>query len=53
MVAWGEMHALSPDPLLLAIIPYDSENVLATSVSIGPDSFWNNSVIPMKIKLIN
>ena len=40
---------LSPDPVLLAIIPYDSENVLATSVSVGLDSFWNNPAIPMKI----
>lgn len=39
----GNARTLSPDPMLLAIIPYDSENVLATSVSVGLDSFWNNT----------
>lgn len=39
----GEMHALCLQILCLAIIPYDLENVLATSVSVGLDSFWNNT----------
>lgn len=39
----GNARALSPDPVLSAIIPYDPENALGTSVSVGLDSFWNNT----------